>query len=341
MEIVSVSFNGAGQSTQNYSNRDLTLLSTTITNTTFGDVNDYIEAFISDEAGNLLSYNYNLETYVKTSEVNSGTNKFTSILLDPEKDVKSEGYTRGKVTIQYNFLKNLFNSNYGKFYWIKEISPSRFELKLSSQNIPGSDMQSGLDQFQTYINQKNYFGDFYLNFGSNNLIIAVNAAYVNDGNNSYILIKLYEPLPIDFDVKDKLWIVDKISQSTSFEVDIQVESEIVTEQNRLRGPNFKVITTQKVGQTTPYYSYNNLFSSPVSSSIQQLMSYYDDKAVSINVDYTSFDNFIHFSNSTERIQNFVYKLGLIETYNQQIVSQSVTLGNSQVQQITSGSIVTK
>jgi hypothetical protein len=340
MEIVNLSFNGIGENKQSYSNKDENLLSSTVVNSTFGDVNDYIEAFISDENGNILSYNYNLQSYVKTAEVNSGTNKFTSIILDPVSDVKNEGFNRGIVNIQYNFLKNLFNSNSGKFYWIKEISSSRLELKLSSQNISGNDMQSGLTDFQSYLNQKNYFGDFYLNFGNNNLIIAINAAYINDGTNSYILIKLYEPLPIDFDIKDKLWIVDKISESYSFQVNIQVETPIIIEENKLRGPNFKITTTQKVGQTTPYYSYNSLFSSPISSSIQQLISYYDDKAVSINVDYTSFDNFIHFSNATERIQNFVYKLGLIETYNQQIISQSAILGNSQVQQITSGSIVT-
>jgi hypothetical protein len=60
------------------------------------------------------------------------------------------------------------------------------------------------------------------------------------------------------------------------------------------------------------------------------MSYYEDKAIQINIDYTDFSNFIHFSSATERVNNFVYKLGLIENYNKQIYSQSAIIGNTSV-----------
>jgi len=338
MEIVNVLYNGTGKSIQNYSDRDLSLINSTYINTTFGDPNDYIEAFISDEAGSILSYDYNLQSYFKTSEVNSGTNKFTSILVDPQKDVADKGFNRGSVTIQYNVLKNLFNSKYGVFYWIKEISPSKLELKLSSQQLSGDTMRSGFGAYQNYISQKNYYSDFYLNFGDNNLILAINAAYVNDDQGSYILVKLYEPLPTDFDIKSQLWIVDKLSEPVSFAVSISIEAEQIDTTEKLRGPNFKIEVAEKIGQSTPYYSYNNLFSAQVSSSVRQLMSYYEDKAVAINTDYTDFNNFIHFSSATERISNFAYKVGLIENYNIQIVSQSAITGNSQVGSIATASI---
>jgi hypothetical protein len=56
MEIVNVLYNGTGKSIQNYSDTDLSLINSTYINTTFGDPNDYIEAFISDEAGFILDY---------------------------------------------------------------------------------------------------------------------------------------------------------------------------------------------------------------------------------------------------------------------------------------------
>ena len=118
MEIVNVLYNGTGKSIQNYSDSDLSLINSTYINTTFGDPNDYVEAFISDEAGSILSYDYNLQSYFKTSEVNSGTNKFTSILVDPQKDVADKGFNRGSVTIQYNVLKNLFNSKSKRIKYI-------------------------------------------------------------------------------------------------------------------------------------------------------------------------------------------------------------------------------
>lgn len=337
MEVINIQYNGTGKQSQTYSVVDTTLITDNFINSIFGDTNDYIEFFITDESGQILDYLYDSKNYTLTSEIGSGANQYSSILIDPEKDVKSRGFDRGRTIVQYNFFKRLFNSSLSNKYWIKEISTSRLELKLSSQTISGDSMNSGFNQFQSYIAQKNYYGDFYLNFGNNNLVIAVNAAYVNDNGESYILIKLYEQLPLDFDLKSELWIVDKLAESTSFLVDIQVESEAVIEEFKLRGPNYSVQTSDKAGQTTPYYSYQSLFSSPISSSTQQLLSYYDDKAISINVNYASFDNFIHFSSAAERINNFAYKVGLIETYNTQIAAQSSIIGN---QSITSASIQT-
>ena len=337
MEIVKVLYNGNGQIAHEYAQRDDVLITNNFINNYFGDNNDVIEYFITDENGIKLFHNYNSKDYYTDSEVNSGTKKFTQILLDPEKDVRSNGFNRGKTTIQYSFFRNLFNSANNKKFWIKEISNSRLELKLSSQDISGDNMSRGVQSYQIYSSQKNYYSDFYLNFGNNDLVIAVNAAYVNENGNGYLLIKLYEPLPTDFDIKSTLWIVDQISNPVAYEVDIQVEAEQVKELNKLRGPNFKIKIAEKIGQATQYYSYNSLFSSPISSSIQQLMSYYEDKAIQINVDYTDFSNFIHFSSATERVNNFVYKLGLIENYNKQIVSQSAIVGNTA---IVTGSIQT-
>lgn len=330
MEIIKVSYAGQGQASQDYSQRDDTLIINNFINTTFGESTDVIEYFITDENGIRLSHVYDSKNYYVDSQVSNSEDKFSQIRLDPESDVKGAGFTRGTTNIQYSFFKNLFNSNFQNRYFIKEISNSRLELKLSSQTISGEQMSQGLQSYQIYASQKNYYTDFYLNFANNDLIIGVNAAYVNENGVSFLLIKLYEPLPLDFDVKSTLWIVDKLSDSVAYNVNILVEAEQVIDQNKLRGANFKISVTDAIGQTTPYYSYNSLFSSPISSSIQQLSSYYEDKAISINVDYTNFDNFIHFSSATERINNFAYKITLIENYNKQIYSQSVITGNNQI-----------
>ena len=68
-----------------------------------------------------------------------------------------------------------------------------------------------------------YYPDFYLNFGNNELIIANNVAYSEDPDTgeSTLLIKLYEPLPEAYDIKSELWLVDKVAESVSFNVDFQ------------------------------------------------------------------------------------------------------------------------
>jgi hypothetical protein len=320
-ELVNIVFNGTGVESQNYTQKDDSLIVSNDIFTKFGAENDRIECFIYDLNNNLLDRQYEYTNYKPSPTLSATTGLYGYLQVDPKKDLEDRGYNRGTLNIQYNFLRNIFNSSYGRFYWIKEISPSRKEIKLASQLLSNADILNGYSIYQANASATNYYNDFYLNFGNNNHVIAVNAAYTEDEEGGYLLIKLYEPLPSDFSVKDQLWIVEKIAESVSYTVDIQVEAVRVAEENTLRGANFNVDLSQQLGQTTPYYNYSNLSSTSVSSSFQKMMSYYQDKAVQINVDYSDFTNFIHFSSATARLNNFVSKLASIESASAQIQLQ--------------------
>ena len=339
MELVNIIYAGQGKIEQDYSLKDKSLIPSNYINSTFGDDNDRVELFLYDLNDNLIDAVYDFNGYTPYQVINPETGKFDRLLIDPAADAKSRGFDRGSFNIQYNFFKNLFNSNDQRRYWIKEISPSRTEIKLSSQIIIDQAIQEGFNQYQAYISLKNYYSDFYLNFGNNEQIIAINSAITSDDSGTYLLIKLYEPLPFDYDVKSQLWIIDKIAESVSYDVEIEIEASETENINSLRGPNFNIRINEKNTQTTPYYSYASLLSSPITSSYRQLASYYQDKAISINVDYTNFENFVHFSSATERLNNFVYKLNLVENYNSQIVAQS-TISGSGNQTTISASITT-
>ena len=338
MELVNVIYSGQGKNSQDLSQKDKNLVASNLINSLFGQTNDYIELYIYGENGDLLEVDYDASDYYPSILNNPENNTYSSLTLDPEKDARNRGYNRGKVNLQYDFYKRLFNSSAGTRYWIKEISNTRTELKLASQVLSDEIINNGFNQYRTYISTKNYYPVFYLNFGANNTVIANNVAYTQDEAGSYILVKLYEPLPSDFDVKSELWMVDKIAQSVSFDVDIQVDSITTVDFNSLRGPNYSVSVNNKTGQTTPYYSYETLVSSAITSSFQKLSSFYQDKAVSINVDYSNFKNFIHFSSAVQRVNNFVYKLGLIESANANIGAQKAVIGGSNTYAITSQSI---
>jgi len=338
MELVNVTYSGEGMQPVDLSIIDKPLVTSNYINTQFGAAEDYLELYIYDENSTLLESDYDAFDYYPYLTANPKNNKYSSLVLDPETDLRNRGYNRGDLTAQYNFYKKLFNSKYGVFYWIKEISTSRTEIKLASQVLSSTDIKSGFNQYQGYIATKNYYPVFYLNFGNNNVISANNVAYTEDANGAYLVIKLYQPLPADFDIKSQLWIVDKVAESVSFNVTIQIESEVTQQLNRLRGPNFNVRINDKNGQTTPYYSYNSLLSSPVTSSFQKLLSYYQDRSVAINVDYSNFYNFIHWSSAVERVSNFVYKLQLIEDYTEQEYSQSLVTGGTANTLIASSSI---
>jgi hypothetical protein len=328
MELVNIEYSGRGNDLGQLSSQDRSLVTTNFINTSFGNPSDYLELFIYDENNLLLFSDYNAFDYYPYLLNNPQNNTYSALSLDPEKDLKNRGFFRGDLNIKYNFYTKLFNSSFGTYYWIKEISPSRKEIKLASQTLSNDIIRGGFLSYQSYIATKNYYPVFYLNFGENQIVAANNVAYTEDDDGSYLIIKLYEPLPIEFGLKSQLWIIDKVAESVSFNVSITVEAENIQELNRLRGPNFNVQINDKNGQTTPYYNYNNLLASPVSSSYQKLLSYYQDRSVAINVDYTNFSNFIHFSSAVERVNNFVYKVGLIEQYKNQQYSQSLVAGGS-------------
>lgn len=328
MELVNITYSGEGRQPVELTPLDQQLVTSNFINSSFGADNDYIELFIYDQQNTLIDVDYDAFDYYPFLLNNPQNNTYSALTLEPEKDLRNRGYNRGNLTVQYNFYKKLFNSQFGTQYWIKEISQTRREIKLASQVLSDAVIRDGFTQYQSYIATKNYYPIFYLNFGNNIVLTANNVALTEDEEGSYLLIRLYEPLPTEFDIKSQLWIVDKVAESVSFNVDIQVQVDPAQDVNSLRGPNFNVVVNTKNGQTTPYYNYSNLISSPVTSSFQKLLSYYQDRSVDINVDFSNFSNFVHFSNAEERVRNFVYKLQLIETGSSDLAAQRSIISGS-------------
>lgn len=342
MEIVNVAYLGPTGQYQTYSPTDMSLISKSNITTNYGSPNDYIEYFIKDENNQVLSANYYNTQYKIGSVIDPVTGTTSTIYLDPEEAARQLGYNRGIVNVKYNFFRKYLASapNPAQNFWIKEVSTSRTEIKAARQDLSNTQLQQSFTEFSNTLAADAYFPDFYLNFGADVQLIAINAAYVEEGGNGYVLFKLYDPLPPEFDVKSTFWVVDAVADPAEFNVSIEVEPEAVIDSFALRGPNYKVNINDTVSQTTPYYNYANLFVTSVTSSYQQLKSMMDEKGIQINVDYSNFSNFIHFSSATERLYNFVYKLQLIESASAGLVGNNTTSARVTLQS-TIDSIITK
>jgi hypothetical protein len=319
MEIVNVNYLGSNPEYQEYSNKDTSLITGNIISRTFGETNDYIEYFIYDLNNNLLTSNYNVNSYVikNTDAVNPTGN---ILLLNPDKDIQDQGFDRGAVNITYNFFRKLFNSSELSRFWINQISTDRTEIRVSRQDLSNDELIQLFNEYDLNISNKTYYPDFYLNFGDNKIVIGVNVAYTLVNEESALLIKLYEPLPSELGTKDTFWIVDKLSEPATYNIDIQIPAEAVVTTENLRGPNYNVEVLNKVGQITDYQSLSTFYTGSSLTSYQQLKSLTEEKGIDINVDYTNFNNFIHFSSVYERIYNFAYKIQLIESYNSDLNS---------------------
>ena len=307
---------------QSYGNKDSNLISIFDINT-FLNQSGYIEFFIYDLNNNLLSENYNFLNYSVEKDGKAKDTTISQLNIIPDNDLVNEGFTEGTYFASYNFLLRHIGDQFTNYY-ISEISSDRTEIRLDSNVIDPTVTVEETNLFIDFREDKNYFVDFYLNFGENNLVIANNIQL--DGENTEdptILVKLYEPLPIQFDLNDELWIVTSLNEPENYQIDFGFTPEEFLDFEQLSGPNFSIPLKNQINNSSQNLSYTDIISSAPSSSQNQINSLLSQSAINISVDYTDFNNFIHFSSAKTRLDNFYYKVGLIETY----TSESNTLNN--------------
>jgi len=317
VEITNIEFSNG--EFQQYDSKDVSLINSVSLQRKFGLDNDYIELHIYDVNNTLLTSNYNFINYSSPNTSKQDSEGLMSELgLDPTQDLINEGLGYGTLRTVYNIFRNIFDSSPESNFYIKGISSDRKELRIANNSLSNAQLEQAYTTFILSFSSEAYYKDFYLNFGSNNLIIGVNVLLEQDPDQFNLLIKLYEPLPPDVDVKDQFWIVDQLSSPIAFEAKFTIEPVQVSNENLLRGPNFNIEVNNNTNASTEYLNYDQLFSNDSQTSFQQLKSLLDEKSLEINIDYSDYNNFIHFSSAKERLLNFRYKLKLIEEYDADI-----------------------
>ena len=323
-EIIITPLDPATFEYQEYSDSDEALLTTSVLDTSFDKNTDYIEYYIYDLNKTLL-YPFTTIPLLSYDVIAS------DIILDPESNIKNLGFNVGNYTILYNFYRKILASDVGLKYFISNISSDRTEVELDSNIISDELMISSSLSFEQYRENAEYFVDFYLNFGQNQTVIANNIQLQeNEGIEPTILIKLYEPLPDNFQIKDELWVVEEISKPQAYEVNFPFIPIVENDFTYISGPNYNLNVTQQTSKGGEIFSFNTLLQSDVTSSINQIKNLLNDKEIDINIDYESYANFVNFSSAQTRLENFVYKVGLIEsssnqlsTFLDQVTSQTI------------------
>jgi len=305
---------------QDYSIQDDTLITNSTVQSTFNPLQNYISYFI---------YNLNNEIIYSNEAGFSGWGFIDQqVYLDPQADLERVGYTIGEYNTLYTFLNNEASSSIFNQYYIEDISTDRTEIRLNTTQILNNDVVNGVNSLINKIQNSTltYF-DFYLNFGSNQLVIANNILLDNNNpNDPTVLIKLYEPLPINFNLKDECWIVTQVADPIAYNINIIEVFEPISDFTYLKGPNINLQIKDQINNSTAYTNYSTLSSSSYttgSNNLQyQINSILAERGVEINVDYSDYNNFIYFSSALTRLENFYYKLQLIEEY-----SYSASLSN--------------
>jgi len=311
-EIVNISqLNPQTFELQEYSQQDTSLIIATDVFDTFDPTIDHIEYFIYDL--NRTPLYVNDDSYPVYSLINN------TLVIDPEEDLKRQGFTEGNYNTLYNFLKNRLASSYEYRYYISQISSDRTEVRLDTTSISNADVIFSTNEFIDYRASSSVFVDFYLDFGNNNLVIANNILLdPTDPLNPTVLIKLYEPLPQNFDVNSQCWVVETISNPVAYNINIIQTFDFLDNGIPLQGPNLNISLKDQINNSTPYYTYNNLTSNTSTlgtGSLQyQINSILAERGLEINIDYSDYSDFVFFGSALNQLENFYYKLSLLQTY---------------------------
>jgi hypothetical protein len=319
---------------QTYEIQQTSLISTYDVDTTLNS-SSYLELFIYDNNQSILTsdYNFNQYTVLNNGQSAGSNNVVSQIEIDPEKILVDNSFDQGVYITYLNVLNKKIGSYLEQLY-ISEISSDRTEIRLDSTVLSNIDLTEQTNNFIQERENSPYFVDFYLNFGENILAIANNIQLDNtDPNDVSILVKLYEPLPSTYDLNSQLWIVTFVEESIAYSVTFEDLPIIITDTVTIKGPNYNLDLKDQINNSTVALNYDSLTSTTLTSSYNQLSSLLEEKEIDINIDYTSFPNFTHFSSVKTRLENFYYKVSLLENY-----SASLSTIDTQITGSTSSSL---
>lgn len=153
-----------------------------------------------------------------------------------------------------------------------------------------------------------------------------------------LILKLYSPLPANITENSTLWITKLLTNPL-------IETVVLNNQDDLKcppikGPNFNIDVDFVKGKSTSYESLDDLIYSGSTQSSTGLISQYLSASLTdtddLNIQYTNnseyiWNNFIHFSSAKERVDNFVYKVQLIEVYEDAVLNAQTASWNNTLQ----------
>ena len=287
----------------------------------------FIEFNIYDLNDTLLYHTPNYSKYSVSDDSPSSGEGISQFNIDPDLDVLSQGYDSGNYVAYYTFVTNQVGNPFQKLY-IEEISSDRTEIRLNSTTLEAYEIENQTDDFIDFRESNIYFTDFLLNFGNNQQIIANNIRLDDeDDNNPTILIKLYEELPSIFQEKSQLYIVTTYSTPEAFSVSYTPTISEFVDSIPLNGPNFNIPVKNEVNNSSQNLSYTDIISGSTTALTNQVQGLLSESSINISIDYSDYNDFIHFSSAQTRLENFYYKVSLLEQYSSSLSSLVTTTGS--------------
>ena len=303
------------KSIETISEGDLDQIPTKLLLRRFGKDNDSIELIISDLQGNLILSDEKFTDY--TPYINPEDNLIDSIDINYEQVLGDYGFTSGQYKLSFSFQRNVLTKGNRKQFFITEISPSRTEIRFSSNTLNENNFIGKVGELISIINASSFVKDLNLNFGRGNTAMLTNAQLDNNTG----LIKLYQPLSPQLGVNSSFRLYEDLINPIEITIDLGAPITISTG-IPLKAPNFNIDYTDNFTVPSGFKTYNEILNNGASTSSFNNIQNHLKGNISVDLEFDNhdtpsgytFENFIHYSSATERLKNFKYKLELLESY---------------------------
>lgn len=263
--------------------------------------------------------NVNLTTYFDQSNINSGKYYYTINAYNQIGGIKSKNLVIQEISatrqelrlLKTEFIDSIVNTSNPT----SELYNNQDIINNQALDIPYS---TAADVFSNILTIKKNFKNVYLNFGQDRMFRVINIE-LGPAPEFDVLVKLYEPLPVDIDTKQACELSDVIFQYGDIAEYTQYV-EIIDTNVLIQPPNFNIDLDQYKSSATEFQTWNDLLNVNLSTSQQIIDSYFGEslKGIKLNIDYSKPDQFIFYSSAEERFNNFYYKVQLLEDYNDQL-----------------------
>ena len=300
--------------------------------------NDVVRLDLFNAANLYLGTEYRVSGWSTINPTNKLTNKRQSsientaasnvtINLNAERDVQQLGYVAGKYNLSYKFHRNILGSGDGHKLVIQEISSNGLEVRVrpvlsdvldNTQFVqyfqeglfktPKSEVLSNLFLFQdaqTFTPVFDYVQDKFT---------------INEAPYS-IIFKLSAPIPASARVGTEIWIAQQLGADYAIPELIITPPDLKPQTLEIAGPNFDVLARVRTGFSTEYKDKDDLTTTDSNVQYQienRLVSSSLVEGIEINTDFRKFENFVKYSSATERLNAFLNKVKLIESYDGRI-----------------------
>ena len=199
--------------------------------------------------------------------------------------------------------------------------------------LTSNQIESYYNKFSNKINARENADEFYISFEGNRNFIGVNSqlelSLSGSSNPTSILLKLYKPLPLEFETEQELQIISKVGETQVYSVNFTTNLEFVDNLLQLKGPNYNVDLKDRINNSTNFKTLDDLINTNSSQSYYQFNSLNDQKGVAIRKNWGDWNEFVKYSSAEQRLNNFKDKLTSIEAFEAELLDlNSILLGTT-------------